>query len=302
MSIPTISQAEKDPFKVAAATRQAIEKINALDALVSVTDGDKGDIVVSSSGAAWTVDAGAISAGKLASNAVETAKILDDNVTNGKLANMAQSTIKGRAVGAGTGDPTDLTATQATAILDVFTSVLKGLVPASGGSATTFLNGAGAFTTPSSAVLQVLQNTYVANADINGGTAANIIPLDDTIPQSGEGVEILSQVITPADNTNKVLCRVSLNGSLSATPNSWSAALFRGTTCIAAQPVTDHANDRHKGMAFEFLDSPASASAQTYSVRVGPAGSFILRMNGSTAGRAFGGVASCTLTVEEVAA
>lgn len=37
----------------------------------------------------------------------------DDGVSNTKLANMATTTIKGRALGAGTGDPTDLTALQA---------------------------------------------------------------------------------------------------------------------------------------------------------------------------------------------
>lgn len=56
-------------------------------------------------------------------------------VTNAKLANMAQSTIKGRAASAGTGVPVDLTATQATAILDSFvgdagSGGTKGLVPA----------------------------------------------------------------------------------------------------------------------------------------------------------------------------
>jgi hypothetical protein len=50
-------------------------------------------------------------------------------VTNAESADMAQSTIKGRAVGAGTGVPTDLTATQATAILNVVAQDLKGLVP-----------------------------------------------------------------------------------------------------------------------------------------------------------------------------
>lgn len=45
-------------------------------------------------------------------NSVPTAKIPDDAVTSAKLANMAQATIKGRAAGAGTGDPTDLTAAQ----------------------------------------------------------------------------------------------------------------------------------------------------------------------------------------------
>lgn len=66
-------------------------------------------------------------------------------VTNAELANMAQSTIKGRAVSAGTGDPTDLTAAQATAILDPFTDLLKGLVPASGGGTANFLRADATF-------------------------------------------------------------------------------------------------------------------------------------------------------------
>lgn len=45
--------------------------------------------------------------------------IADEAVTNAKLAHMAQSTLKGRAAGAGTGDATDLTATQARTILNV---------------------------------------------------------------------------------------------------------------------------------------------------------------------------------------
>src|SRR5690348_7777398 len=43
--------------------------------------------------------------------------IAADSVSNTELANMAQSTIKGRAAGAGTGDPTDLTAAQVKTIL-----------------------------------------------------------------------------------------------------------------------------------------------------------------------------------------
>jgi hypothetical protein len=80
---------------------------------------------------------------------ISTALIADDAVTNAKLANMAESTIKGRAAGAGTGDPTDLTATQATAILNPFTDALKGLVPASGGGTTTFLRADATFAAPS---------------------------------------------------------------------------------------------------------------------------------------------------------
>ena len=44
--------------------------------------------------------------------------LANDSVTNAKLANMAQGTIKGRAAAAGTGDPQDLTPDQASTILD----------------------------------------------------------------------------------------------------------------------------------------------------------------------------------------
>lgn len=55
------------------------------------------------------------------------------SVTNNMLATMADATFKGRAAGAGAGTPQDLTASEATAILNIFVSASagqKGLVPA----------------------------------------------------------------------------------------------------------------------------------------------------------------------------
>lgn len=83
------------------------------------------------------------------------ATITNDAVTNAKAADMAESTLKGRAAGAGTGDPTDLTATQATAILnemvgDAGSGVTKGLVPAAstGNASTHFLRKDGTWAAP----------------------------------------------------------------------------------------------------------------------------------------------------------
>lgn len=73
--------------------------------------------------------------------------IANDVVTNAKLANVNTATFKGR-VTAGTGDPEDLTGTQATTLLDTFTSSLKGLAPASGGGTTNFLRADGTWTAP----------------------------------------------------------------------------------------------------------------------------------------------------------
>ena len=73
----------------------------------TLTDGDKWDITLTSSASVWTIDNGA--------------------VTNAKQANVATSTIKWR-VTVGTGSVEDLTGTQATTILDVATTSLKGLM------------------------------------------------------------------------------------------------------------------------------------------------------------------------------
>lgn len=84
--------------------------------------------------------------------AIGTAKVV-----NAMLANMAQSTFKGRAASAGTGVPVDLTATQATAILNIMvgdsgSGGTKGLVPApTTGDATKFLRGDASWGTPSGA-------------------------------------------------------------------------------------------------------------------------------------------------------
>jgi len=127
---------------------------------------------------------------------VATGGITNDAVDNTKLANMAQSTIKGRAVVAGTGDPTDLTGTQATAILDVFTSGLKGLVPASGGGTTTFLRADGTFAVPS-----------------GGGNVSNVgTPVDNQIAVWTSSTTIEGDTALTFDTTTDALS-VGITGS-----------------------------------------------------------------------------------------
>lgn len=67
---------------------------------------------------------------------LESASLSAGSVTNSLLATMAQATVKGRASGAGTGSPSDLTGTEVNVILPAFTGAtasvagVKGAVPA----------------------------------------------------------------------------------------------------------------------------------------------------------------------------
>jgi hypothetical protein len=193
----------------------------------------------------------------------------------------------------------NLTATQATALLDVFTSALKGLVPASGGGTTTFLRADGTFAAvpadalPAGTVLQVLQNQYTTNTDLTTD-----LPIDDTVPTSTEGDSVLSQAITLASSSNKVLIDVNVWGGAAAGANV-AMALFRSTTCIAANGWEISAAGAHRSGSLKFLETPGSVGPHTYSVRVGT-NTPTLRLNGTGTARLFGGVGVSTLTLMEI--
>lgn len=130
---------------------------------VGITDGDKGDVVVSSAGATWTVENNAITDAKLRDSAalsvigrasntsgdpadivaandgevlrrngtsvgwgtIATAGIADGAVTNAKQASMTAGRIKGRKTADGDGAPQDLTAAEARTELGLGTAALE---------------------------------------------------------------------------------------------------------------------------------------------------------------------------------
>ncbi len=76
------------------------------------------------------------------------ATIANNAVTLAKIQDITTARILGR-VTAGSGDAEELTGTQATTLLDTFTSSLKGLAPASGGGTSNFLRADGTWAAPS---------------------------------------------------------------------------------------------------------------------------------------------------------
>lgn len=150
--------------------------------------------------------------------------------------------------------------------------------------------------TPAGAVVSSAYAEYTTNAALTA-----IIPPDDTIPLISEGTEILTLTFIPKSVTNKLRCRFNGQGALSViTSNNVNAAIFQGSTCIGALYETPSGINAGQQMSMEVEVAAGAVTAQTISVRVGPSVASAMRMNGTAAGRVYGGASRCTLVVEEI--
>jgi uncharacterized protein DUF5907 len=102
------------------------------------------------------------------------ATIANDAVTYAKMQNVSATARFIGRISAAAGDPEELTGTQATTLLDVFTSSLKGVVSASGGGATNFLRADGTWAAPAGAGNVNNSGTPAAGQDVQWVTATSI--------------------------------------------------------------------------------------------------------------------------------
>lgn len=141
-----------------------------------------------------------------------SAIIAANKVTNTKLDDMAQSTVKGRAVAAGTGDPTDLTATQLNAIVGSVALTLSTYLEINNTNPFFFLHDSDAatnekrvdFTTNSGQfIIRLINDTYSANTNIIvvERTAMTI----DSVDINGAKINLNSKISVNGNNSNAYL-------------------------------------------------------------------------------------------------
>ena len=130
--------------------------------------------------------------------------------------------ITGAGFGCNTFGPfANYTGTQATAALNLFTSSLQGLVPASGGGTTTFLRADGTFAAPA-----VSGGLTVGTTTITSGTSGRI--LYDNAGVLGE-LSVGTGVATALGVNVGTAGSVVVNGGALGTPSSGTATNLSGT-------------------------------------------------------------------------
>lgn len=173
-----------------------------------------------------------------------TVGIADNGIDNTKLAQMPAQTFKANKE-VTTGNPEDITGTEATALLDVFTDTEKGLVPPPGVSpaAGWYLHFDGTWSTPGGGSSTV--------ASVNSGTG---IDVDNTDP-SNPIVNLADTAVTPGtygDGTHIATFAVDQQGRLT------SAGQIAVTIPVGANPSASVGLSAVNGAASTFMRSDAA--------------------------------------------
>ena len=223
-----------------------------------------------------------IAAGQIGTDAVETVKIKDANVTKAKIENVADYKVLGNVSG-GAAAPSEVaildedTMSSDSAISLATQQSIKAYVDANSGT--------------------VLQRTRVSSTAQSQPTT--VIPADNTTPLSSEGTQILSTSFTPTSTSNKI--EVKFNGLLAHTSAGGILvlALFEGSTCKGAKWMKQMSNGTGiSSIEFEF--TPSSTDAATYSLRYGPTAGTANVNRDSASTFTLGGLSEISMTVTEV--
>jgi hypothetical protein len=162
--------------------------------------------------------------------------------------------------------------------------------------------------TQTSPVGSVIKTAYKEDATwltLNHTTNFGVVT-SDTAPVATDGVEIIFHSITPTSASNKVAVNIQIPAMASSSTASPEAlvCVFRGTTPVSLHRTLlgNSLDDAEGRLNASFVDSPATTSAVTYSVRIARADQVTgtIYINGTASGRRGGGAYKAAITLQEI--
>lgn len=133
-------------------------------------------------------------------------------------------------------------------------------------------------------------------------STATGVPYDDTIPQIGEGTQILTLTITPTLATSKLVFICSGQYAVSTSAAAVTVALFQGATVNSIASTGSFFVDSAdvKNIVLMHEQVAGVNTALTFTIRFGPS-TGTAYVNGTNAARRLGGVQAARFRVMEVA-
>jgi len=146
----------------------------------------------------------------------------------------------------------------------------------------------------------VVQVQYTQPTEITSVT--NSIPIDDSIPQAGEGTQVMSVSITPTSTSNILLIFGNVQYGINVA--SYCAfALFtdKSTSAVKAfNGPTIGSSNWAASTAFFHVMNPVNTTAHTIKLEAGVNGAGTMTFNGLNGGRVFGAIPKSALVVVEL--
>lgn len=150
-------------------------------------------------------------------------------------------------------------------------------------------------------VVQYVEATpYTTYTTIAAGAGVGTIPIDNTIPQSGEGTELLTATITPKNASNRLVITCTFPVVATSVAAGVAISLLQDATAnaLAVTSLTTANAAYHYSMTLRHEMAAGTTSATTFKANIGiNLGN--LYINGTSVSRMFGGIAAARLVVEE---
>ena len=127
----------------------------------------------------------------------------------------------------------------------------------------------------------------------------NTIPVDNTPPLISEGVQIMSQTVTPASTTSKFVIQFAASFASGTASRTMTIAVFRGNTFIGCTTNLFDVANQNEPLSLNIVDSPATTSAVTYSIRIGTSSNATWYL-GRTSAATYGGTNPSGWIISEI--